>query len=182
MAIIKPTVGRKVWYRPFGTDRARLGVFDNKQPCDATITYVWNDRMVNIRVVGPSGAVEQFNSVTLLQEGDLPPDNIENGGYAEWMVYQLKLAKLASQSPEAHPFPSAYTQKVELPVGTIVHVEGSVPLRHLGGGVFAGDGIPTILTLVSLDKEYQPPGHDIQPYSEDDVQRYVKNSFGRLPA
>ena len=64
--VITPTVGRKVWYRPFGHNRTLLGVWDDAQPCDATVTFVWHDRMVNLHVIGPSGAVHQFNSVLLL--------------------------------------------------------------------------------------------------------------------
>ncbi len=98
--IIPPGVSRKVWYRPFGHNRTLLGVFDDSQPCDATITYVWSERLVNLRVTGPTGAVQQFNSVPLLQEGDAVPA-IEHGGYAQWMPYQQGQAKKAeaAQSP-----------------------------------------------------------------------------------
>lgn len=91
--VIKPTVGRKVWYRPFGHNRTQLGVWDDDQPCDATVTYAWHDRMVNLHVVGPAGAVHQFNSVQLLQAGDPVPAGIEHGGYAEWMPYQQGQAR-----------------------------------------------------------------------------------------
>lgn len=88
---ISPTVGRKVWYRPFGHNRTELGVWDDSQPCDATVTYVWHDRMVNLRVTGPAGAVKQHNSVMLLQD-DMQPPALEHGGYAEWMPYQKQQA------------------------------------------------------------------------------------------
>lgn len=93
---MKPTVGRKVWYRPFGHDRTELKVWNDKQPCDATVTYVWHDRMVNLLVVGPTGAAYAKNSVQLLQEGD-PVPTLLNGGYAEWMPYQVGQAK--AQAP-----------------------------------------------------------------------------------
>ena len=38
--VTTPTVGRKLWYRPFGYHRTLLAVWDDKQPCDATVTYV----------------------------------------------------------------------------------------------------------------------------------------------
>lgn len=97
MTIIKPTVGRKVWYRPFGHNRTLLGVWNDAQPCDATVTFVWHDRMVNLHVIGPSGAVHQFNSVMLLQDDDVAP-SIEHGGYAEWMPYQTAQAKKSEVS------------------------------------------------------------------------------------
>ena len=90
--VMPPAVGRKVWYRPFGQNRTLLGVFDDAQPCDATVTYVWSDRMVNLHVVGPAGAVQQFNSVPLVQPGDDVPV-IEHGGYAQWMPFQVGQAK-----------------------------------------------------------------------------------------
>jgi hypothetical protein len=96
--MIHPTVGRKVWYRPFGHNRTLLAVWDDAQPCDATVTYVWNARMVNLRVTGPAGAVHQFNSVMLLQDDDKPHENITEGGYAEWMPYQTGQAKKAEVS------------------------------------------------------------------------------------
>lgn len=92
--VTTPTVGRKVWYRPFGQNVTELGVWDNTQPCDATVTYVWHDRMVNLRVTGPGGIVKQYNSVTLLQADDTPPKLI-HGGYAEWMPYQKQQAAKA---------------------------------------------------------------------------------------
>lgn len=102
--IIKPTVGRKVWYRPIGHNRTELSVFDDSQPCDATVTYVWHDRMVNLRVTGPSGVVKQYNSTMLLQDGDSVPTNIEHGGYAMWMPYQTaQQAKAEAQPDSRHP-------------------------------------------------------------------------------
>lgn len=90
--MIHPTIGRKVWYRPAGHNRTELGVWDDTQACDATVTYVWHDRMVNLRVTGPIGAVKQYNSVQLLQDNDTAPALI-HGGYAEWMPYQQGQAK-----------------------------------------------------------------------------------------
>lgn len=94
--MIKPTVGRKVWYRPFGRNRTLLAVFDDKQPCDATVVYVWSDRMVNLVVFGPTGVRQSFNSVTLLQDDDQPHAGLISGGYAEWMPYQQGQAKAAA--------------------------------------------------------------------------------------
>lgn len=91
--MIRPTIGRKVWYRPVGHNRTELGVWDDAQPCDATVTYVWHDRMVNLRVTGPSGAVKQYNSTQLLQGDDAAP-TLTHGGYAEWMPYQQGQAKV----------------------------------------------------------------------------------------
>lgn len=97
--MIKPTVGRQVWYRPFGHNRTLLGVWDDTQPCAATVTYVWNDRMVNLQVLSPAHEKPQnFTSVQLLQDDDVAPQ-LEHGGYAEWMPYQVGQARAQTESP-----------------------------------------------------------------------------------
>lgn len=98
--IIKPTVGRQVWYRPFGHNRTLLGVWDDTQPCAATVTYVWSDRMVNLQVLSPAHEKPQnFTSVQLVQAGDEVPQNIQHGGYAEWMPYQVGQARAQTENP-----------------------------------------------------------------------------------
>lgn len=91
MAIITPTVGRKVWYRPCPNDlvgpvpMSVAGPADNRQPLDATVISVWGDRMVNLLVTDACGKQFAVLSATLLQDGDPIPTN---GRYAEWMPYQ----------------------------------------------------------------------------------------------
>ncbi len=80
--MIKPTVGRIVWYRPRSTDNvARNG----EQPLAAMITGVHSDAHVNLVVFDVNGIAHSRSSVLLLQDGDTAP---EAGGYAEWMPYQ----------------------------------------------------------------------------------------------
>lgn len=82
MNIITPTIGRKVWFRP-SYMRSGMSVMNNNQPLDATIVYVWNDRMVNLLVTDHVGITFPLTSVVLLQPGDTP-----YGEYCEWMPYQ----------------------------------------------------------------------------------------------
>lgn len=85
--MIKPTVGRVVWYRASEPDPIKL---DSKQPLAALVTYVHGDRMVNLVVFDPNGVPCPRTSVTLVQEGD----SILNGSsYCEWMPYQVGQAK-----------------------------------------------------------------------------------------
>lgn len=98
--VITPTVGRKVWFRPNGIatlqkagapphEVSGLFVLDN-QPLDATVVYVWNDRMVNLAVLDHYGHPFVATSVPMLQPGDpVPPV----GFYAEWMPYQQGQAR-----------------------------------------------------------------------------------------
>ncbi len=92
--IIKPTVGRRVWYWPSNTDLGivdepiiteRMQAFDANQPCDAGIAYVWSDRMVNLTVADHNGNMHRRCSVVLVQPGDERP----NSAHATWMPYQV---------------------------------------------------------------------------------------------
>lgn len=98
LTVIKPTIGRRVWYWPSDYDRGLLEhkpstvmtASDDKQPCDAGVAYVWNDRLVNLTVADHNGVMHQRTSVQLVQAGDPVP---ENGHYAVWMPYQQGQAK-----------------------------------------------------------------------------------------
>lgn len=86
--VIKPTVGRKVWFRPNGAmnlNGAYLNNHDASQPMDATIVCVWGDRMVNLVILDHDGIPHQQRSVTLRQ----PEDPAPGGMYCEWMPFQV---------------------------------------------------------------------------------------------
>lgn len=86
--MIHPSIGRKVWYRPSPTDSVRRN--DPTQPLDATIVYVWNDRMVNLVVHDHAGHAHLRSSVLLMQ-GDEEYDPVTS--YCEWMPFQQGQAK-----------------------------------------------------------------------------------------
>jgi hypothetical protein len=93
--MIKPTIGRKVWFRPAAVSTLNgkaVNHFIPDQPFDATIVCVWGDRMVNLLVVDHGGETHAVRSVTLRQEGDNQP----GGMYCEWMPYQTGQARAAS--------------------------------------------------------------------------------------
>lgn len=89
--VIKPSVGRKVWYRPSERDKvgASAMAVSGDQPLDATVIAVWGDRMVNVLVTDIVGRQHSVLSVTLVQEGDAKP----TGRYVEWMPYQQGQAR-----------------------------------------------------------------------------------------
>lgn len=101
--MIKPSVGRKVWYRSSNFDRQGPGAMNvsTGQPLDATVIAVWGDRLVNVLVTDTSGKQFPKLSVTLLQEGDEPQKCAASGeiigGYVEWIPYQTAQAKAAEQ-------------------------------------------------------------------------------------
>lgn len=94
--MIKPTVGRVVWYWPSEHDIKDRKVFTyegSNQPFAATVAFVHNDRMVNLAVVDHNGMPFEKRSVTLRQSGDVVTDS--PAGQAEWMPYQTAQAKRA---------------------------------------------------------------------------------------
>jgi hypothetical protein len=102
--MMKPTVGRKVWYRPSKFDLTGPGAMQiagsldagNSQPLDATVIAVWGDRMVNVLVTDIVGKQFPLLSVTFVQEGDTPPTDAEGqelGRYVYWMPYQIAQSK-----------------------------------------------------------------------------------------
>src|SRR5687768_43940 len=83
--MIKPTVGRIVWFTP-PSNSSEDGFIDHGgQPMAAKVAYVWHDRMVNLQVVDHGGFSHNRTSVPLIQDGDPKPDS---GYYCEWMPYQ----------------------------------------------------------------------------------------------
>lgn len=86
--MIKPTVGRVVWFTPSLNDPFFEGY---SAPFAAHVAYVWGDRCVNLMVILPDGSgVVGATSVELVQEGDAVPGG---GRYAQWMPYQVGQAK-----------------------------------------------------------------------------------------
>lgn len=91
---IKPTVGRKVWFRPSVNELRLSGMTVLKDaPLDATIIAVHSDDQVNLLVVDAIGRIYTRTSVHLAQEGEAVPDH----SYAEWMPYQTGQAKKQSE-------------------------------------------------------------------------------------
>lgn len=73
--MIKPTVGRVVWY---------YSEADQPQPNAAIIAFVWSDTVVNLAVIDRNGVSNPQTSVLLYQgEGEKPTHH-----FCEWMPYQ----------------------------------------------------------------------------------------------
>lgn len=86
--MIKPTVGRQVWYRPRAEERTHL----HDQPFAATVLHVWSDSCVNLQILNERGEPINKTSVILAQDRPAQP------GECEWMPYQIGKAKA-----DAHP-------------------------------------------------------------------------------
>jgi hypothetical protein len=83
-AMIKPTVGRVVWYYD-----SNIGA----GPFAAIVAHVWSDTCVNLAVFNANGVALSRTSVYLVQEGAEKPGDVyaerkPGDVYAEWMPYQ----------------------------------------------------------------------------------------------
>jgi hypothetical protein len=75
--MIKPTIGRVVWFHPAGSS-------PEEQPNAAIIAHVWSDTCVNLAIFDANGAASNQTSVFLYQDAGERPSS----QYAEWMPYQ----------------------------------------------------------------------------------------------
>lgn len=93
--MIRPTVGRVVWYHPNGREELNeLG----PQPMAAIVAFVHGDKMVNLSVMDHVGQRHAIERVVLLQEGDNPG----TVHYCEWMPYQKGQAARNEQLEAEH--------------------------------------------------------------------------------
>jgi hypothetical protein len=79
--LIKPTVGRVVWYHPpFTPDSG-----SNEQTLAAIVCHVWSETRVNLAVFDSNGTASNQTSVFLFRgESERP-----SSSYCEWMPYQI---------------------------------------------------------------------------------------------
>jgi hypothetical protein len=90
-SIIKPTVGRRVWFRPsaeFLANNPTLTQFNSEQPMDAGIVYVHHDHMVNLIVTDHVGRTLGVPSVPLLAGQYVAGEDTDVYCCCEWMPYQ----------------------------------------------------------------------------------------------
>lgn len=86
--MIKPTVGRIVWFWRSGYEGRCLGA---DQPMAATVAFVHDDRRVNLSVTDHAGCVLPVDNVQLVQPGDDHPGN--SRPWCQWMPFQVGQAK-----------------------------------------------------------------------------------------
>jgi hypothetical protein len=82
--MIKPTIGRVVWYWEDGRQ---------KQPLPGLVCYVHSDTMVNLAIFDVNGVPKPCTSVFLYQ-GDSERPSVH---FAEWMPYQKGQAAKTEQ-------------------------------------------------------------------------------------
>ena len=125
--VIKPTIGRVVWYTPAKENDPLAG---SDQPLAALVAYVWNDDTINLAVFDTEGRATNRTNVTLFQDGDALP---ESGNYAEWMPYQ-KGAELKARAAQAAMPPTPPMSIRPLGYEVIGGYEGSAQRTGLSAG------------------------------------------------
>lgn len=88
MTMISPTPGRVVWFHPHPSDP--IYTAEDAAPLAATVAYVHNDRLINIGVLDHRGVHHSRLKVTLVQDGDTPPEGQWKtpANHCVWMPYQ----------------------------------------------------------------------------------------------
>ncbi len=89
--IIKPTIGRRVWFRCNDSFAKEKGIYriDDVQAMDAGIVYVHGDTMVNLIVTDHIGNTHAINSVSIVDEANANSYAM----WCEWMPYQKEQVK-----------------------------------------------------------------------------------------
>src|SRR6476620_9768805 len=87
--MIKPTVGRVVWYNPVPKDNLEQLADEHgkrkEEPLVGIVLAVHSDTRVNLLVISAYGQTRFLSRVELWQgEGERPTGH----GYAEWMPFQ----------------------------------------------------------------------------------------------
>lgn len=102
--MITPSIGRFVLV---------FGLSSSDQPTPAVITYVWDERMINVGGFDASGNPVKATSVPLMQPEDAVPTAPV---YATWMDYQIEQAAKSSATVAAPKRSIAKTPPPDAPV------------------------------------------------------------------
>lgn len=153
--VIKPTVGRKVWYRPSKHDQqgpvpmqCAVG-----HPLDATVIAVHGDRLVNVLVTDMVGRQFPVLSVTLVQKGDILPacnEGLPLGRYVEWMPYQQGQAAKAEVADKGIVLEPKYrepTQREQLEYALVSGAASALAISP-GNARQVVDGIKVVLDML----------------------------------
>lgn len=96
--MIKPTVGRVVWYHPASDE---VIIHHPDQPLAAHIAYVWSDTMVDLMVIDHNGVPHAKANVRLVGDDDYGFCAPKFESWCEWMPYQKAVAS-GKISPVLH--------------------------------------------------------------------------------
>lgn len=92
--MIKPTIGRQVWFWRAGAVLPADDITLADQPEAATVCYVCGDSLVNLQVIDRNGIPRAETSVSLRQPDDPPWHTTP---FCEWMPFQKGQAARTEQ-------------------------------------------------------------------------------------
>ena len=148
--IIKPTIGRRVWFRPsaaFLASNPILTQFNPEQPMDAGIVYVHHDHMVNLIVTDHVGKTLAVPSVPLLAGHYVADEDTDVYCCCEWMPYQKSQAaktEVADKGVVLEPKHREPTQREQLEYALVSGAASALAISP-GNARQVVDGINVVL-------------------------------------
>lgn len=148
--VIKPTIGRRVWFRPsaaFLASNPILTQFNPEQPMDAGIVYVQHDHMVNLIVTDHVGKTLAVPSVPLLAGHYVADEDTDVYCCCEWMPYQKSQAaktEVADKSIVLEPKYREPTQREQLEYALVSGAASALAISP-GNARQVVDGINVVL-------------------------------------
>ena len=148
--VIKPTIGRRVWFRPsaaFLASNPILTQFNPEQPMDAGIVYVHHDHMVNLIVTDHVGKTLAVPSVPLLAGHYVADEDTDVYCCCEWMPYQKSQAaktEVADKGIVLEPKYREPTQREQLEYALVSGAASALAISP-GNARQVVDGIKTVL-------------------------------------
>lgn len=148
--VIKPTIGRRVWFRPsaaFLASNPILTQFNPEQPMDAGIVYVQHDHMVNLIVTDHVGKTLAVPSVPLLAGHYVADEDTDVYCCCEWVPYQKSQAaktEVADKGIVLEPKYREPTQREQLEYALVSGAASALAISP-GNARQVVDGIKTVL-------------------------------------
>ena len=152
--VIKPTIGRRVWFRPtaaFLASNPILTQFNPEQPMDAGIVYVHHDHMVNLIVTDHVGKTLAVPSVPLLAGHYVADEDTDVYCCCEWMPYQKSQAAKTEVADKGIVLEQRYrepTQREQLEYALVSGAASALAISP-GNARQVVDGIKTVLDTLS---------------------------------
>jgi hypothetical protein len=93
--MIKPTVGRVVYFRPDSHDPIER---NGTEPLAAIVTRAWSDTCLNLMVMDVHGVACSRTSVMLVQPDEPKPEH----SFCHWMPFQVGQAQALDKVAQAN--------------------------------------------------------------------------------
>ncbi len=184
---IRPTIGRRVWFRPSADYLARnptMTQLNPEQAMDAGIVYVHHDHMVNLQVADHVGRQFMVPSVPLLAGAWEASDGLDFA--AEWMPFQKGQAAKSEVSEKAISHPVC-TQRDQLEYALVSGAATSIAQEPRRAQEIA-DGVQKVLNTLRptppAAQNQTATGHLVLPVVDpgpDSLEREIQAKASKAP-